>query len=184
MLFQPGAASASGFSVSGTGATVVGTEFLDFSCTTIIAASATLAQGQVLCYDATNVPNTAGADKLVLPTSANAARCYGVYQGPAIVNPSSTATLTVTVTVRRQGYGVVLSQVTSSSTGSTAITVGAYLIIGANGTTLPDAYAGTPAAGVTVGQALATGTHTSYGATILAASTAATLLVNAIITIG
>jgi hypothetical protein len=184
MIFSTGSPSSSGFSVQGTGATVVGTEFLDKTGVIILAASATLAQGQPLCYDATNVPNSAGADKLVLPTSANAARLFGIYQGPAIVNPSSTATLTVTVLARVQGYGVVLSQVTSSSTGSTAITVGAYLIIGANGTTLNDAYAGAAAAGVTVGMALATGTHTSYGATILPASTAASLLVNALITAG
>lgn len=182
MLFQPGAASSSGFSVSGVGVTAVGPEFIDRTCVTVIATSTTLATGQVLCYDATNLPSSAGADKVVLPTSANAGRVYGVYQGPPIVNGSSTATLTVTVMARTSGYGGVLAQVTSSSTGSTAITVGAYLIIGANGTTLPDAYAGSAAAGVTVGMALATGTHTSYGATILAASTAATLVVNCLIT--
>ena len=178
MLLKFGNASSSGFSTSATD----GPEFMDTTVTYSLANAGTILQGQVFCYDATNVPNSSGADKLVIPTSGNAGKFWGAYQGPLITNNTG-ATFVYTLTLRQQGYGVVLcSTVTASSTGSSAITVGAFLIIGANGTTIPNAYAGSAAAGVTVGQALATGTHTSYGATILAGSTAATGVVNTLIT--
>lgn len=180
MLFQPGAASAQGFSVQTAGNNVIGTEFIDFVGCISLANNGTLKQGQVVCYDATNVPNSSGADKVVLPSSANAGVVYGVYQGLLFTNTTG-ATAYFPFQFRRAGYGCVLAQVTASSTGSTAITVGSYLIIGANGTSLPDAYEGSATAGVTVGMAVATGTNTSYGATILPGSTAATIVLNAMI---
>ena len=176
MLYKAGNASSSGYSTSATD----GPEFMDFSGVVSVANAGTILQGQVFAYDATNVPNSSGADKLVIPTSGNAGKFWGAYQGPLITN-STGATQLYTIQIRVKGYGVVLCTVTASSTGSSAITVGGFLIIGPNGTAIPNAYAGSAAAGVTVGIALATGTHTTYGATIAAASTAATPLVNALI---
>jgi hypothetical protein len=103
-----------------------------------IPASGTLKRGQPLCRDITqlsgffstrgggapaaNVPTSGGqSDILVLPTSANAGACFGVYQGPDIVNPSSTTALVVPVQCMKMGYGVVLA---GALAAGTAITVG------------------------------------------------------------
>lgn len=153
-------------------------EFMDWDCVVTLAASGTLNTGQSVCRDVTAFPSSTGADAVVLPTNANAGTVYGVYQGPPITNPSSTATLSVPITVRQRGYGVVYA---AAVTAGTAVTVGGLLqMVNTNNSTLQ---ATTPTAGNYVGTALATGAVTTKGASIITVpgSGQTNLLINAYI---
>jgi len=149
-------------------------EFIDMYCVLTLANSATCAQGQVLVRDVTKIAGTAGADMVVLPTSANGGPVYGVYQGPSFTN-SSGASATYPITVRVFGIGVV----SASGQAPAAVNVGDNLIV--NSSQLAS-IKGTAAISSQVGVALATGAVTSKGAQLIA-SGANFLLVNAAILI-
>lgn len=151
-------------------------EYEDWGCTVVIPASGSIPQGSVLYRDSTALVGESGqmgtsapatlSDICVLGNSANAAAgspAYGVYQGPTITNPSSTATLTVTILVRRRGQGVVLA---TAKTAGTAVTVNGSLI-GEPGT---DQFTlqGAAALNKTIGVAAATGAVTALGASLIA----------------
>jgi len=155
-------------------------DVMDTEVVYTLAASETLVQGQVLCRDMTAIPSaTVGADPCVLPTSANAGAVMGVYQGAAITNPSSTATLQVVLKLRTWGYGVVFA---GTNATPTRVTVGGNLgFTGPSG--LKYATATTFTIGYQVGMALATGANTAAGANLTGASSTNTALVNAFINI-
>jgi hypothetical protein len=179
MLFKVGPGS-SGYNYQ--------TEFLDLSCSVQLGSAGTLYQGQGVWVDQTQVPGTKGADQVLPAPNANNSRLYGIYQGATLYGSaliaSNGANKYFDILVRQRGYGVVLAQTASASTGSTAVTVGAQLIGAANTSGLYGAYTGTAAAtGVNVGIALATGSASSAGATIMASATAATMLINCYIAV-
>lgn len=158
-------------------------EFIDLDCTVTIPASGTLNQGQPVFYSMINIPSTAGADKVLPAPSANNAQVAGIYLGATVTNPSSTATLTQAISIRAYGYAQIYAQVTASGTGSSAIVVGSNLIAAPNTAGLVGAYAGTAGFSVQVGIAYATGSALTAGATIMAASTAATQLINGFVNV-
>jgi hypothetical protein len=139
-------------------------EFLDWDAHMTIPASGTLATGQCLARDCTLFPSTAGADGCVLPTNASAGPIMGVYQGPAIVNPSSTATLGVDVVLRQHGYGVALA---AAVTAGTAVTVGGLLNMQAANNSAIQAATLLGVLSTYVGIALATGSVTAKGSTLI-----------------
>lgn len=154
-------------------------EFIDWDAHFAIPASGTLATGQGFARDVTQFPSATGADTVVLPTNANAGPVQGVYQGPPIVNPSSTATLPVDIVMRVRGYGQALA---AAVTAGVAVTVGGFLgMVATNASILQSAAA--PANGAWVGTALATGGVTAKGGTIITVpgSGQTNLLVNAFI---
>lgn len=146
-------------------------EFMDFDCTITLANGATCAKGQVVCRDLTQIAGTAGADMVVLPTSANAGKPYGVHQGPSFTNNTGATATYVLNTVRRKGYGLVLG----SGAGG-AVLVGSALI--ENSSQL-GAILGTAAINANVGQALATGSNTTVGASLIANGGGNTAVINA-----
>jgi hypothetical protein len=165
-----------------------GTEFFDLSCSVLLASGGTLYQGQPVWVDQTQVPGTKGADQVLPAPNANNSRIYGIYQGATLYGSaliaSNGASKYFDIYARQRGYGVVLGQTASASTGSLAINVGSQLIGAANVAGLYGAYAGTAAAtGVNVGFAVATGSASAAGAQIMASATAATLLINAYISV-
>lgn len=141
-----------------------------------IPASGTLLTGQPLCRDVTQIPSSAGADICVLPNNANAGTCIGVYQGPNITNPSSTATLVVDIEVITDGWGVVLA---GAATAGVAVTVGGALVVASSQSVALQS--ASPTFQTYIGQAVATGAVTAKGATIIAVpgSGITTQLVNA-----
>lgn len=161
-------------------------EYYYKGCVLTLANGATCAAGQVVCIDMTakvgkspaETANSGYGDQVVLPSSANAGRVYGVYQGSAFTNNSG-ASQTYELQVLTEGAGVVSAQ---AKTAGAAVNVGSNLIL--NGT---DQYpiAGSAALGVSVGQATATGAVTAKGAAIITVpgSGATVTLINAYIQI-
>lgn len=153
-------------------------EFMDWECVVTLPASGVLQQGGAVCRDVTVFPSSTGADKVVLPSNANAGTVYGIYQGPTITNPSSTAAASYPITVRQRGYGQVYAAAVAAGT---AVTVGGLLqMVNTNNSVLQ---ATTPTAGNYVGTALATGAVTTKGASIITVpgSSQTNLLINAYI---
>lgn len=126
---------------AGIGGLNAATEQFDRAGIFSIAAGAKLLKGQPLCRDisqlqgfastsaggspAANVPASGGqGDMLVLPTSANAGACFGVYQGETIDNTAGTAALVVVARCRHTGYGYVLA---GALAAGTAINVGTII---------------------------------------------------------
>lgn len=152
----------------GAAGSLANVEYIDRIGQFTIAAGATLFNGSTLCRDLTqlsgakstssggapaNYAATTGGgqcDVVVYPNNANAGDPYGVYQGPNIVNPSATATLTVYVKCRWKGYGTVIVAVNSANI---SVAVNSGLICSVIGGQYP--VAGTRAIGISVGQATA-----------------------------
>lgn len=138
-------------------------EFQDIDCILTLANGATCAQGQPVKRDLTATPNSAGADKVLLPTAANAGsatqgQLYGVYQGAGFTNNTG-ASATYPITVRVFGQGVV------QATAGVNLLVGNPVIC-ANTLTATGAAAGAQPSGGSVGIALATGAANTPGATL------------------
>lgn len=180
--------------LSGPGNAAVGapfaeTEFIDYVASITLANGASLPQGSTVYRDVTQICGAPGqvgtsstasnSDIVVLGSSANAGRAYGVYQGQTITNNSG-ATQTYVLLFRKVGYGLVYA---TAKAAGTAITVGANLI----GEPTTDQYviAGAFATGKEIGMALATGSATAPGASIIAVpgSSQTNALVNADIAI-
>jgi hypothetical protein len=138
-------------------------EYMDFDCTMHLAANATLEQGQALFRDVTAVPSSAGADTVVLPNDAKAGSTFGVYQGPAIVNPHGDGPLKVALQVRRYGFGVVTVHAPAKE-----VRVGSHLAKGAGIQAVAldpvDAFV----KGQHIGTAVTTGAHNAVGDVLLA----------------
>lgn len=128
--------------------------------TLTVANGTTIAAGQVLCRDVTQIPGSAGADIVVLPSSGNAGIPIAVYQGPAFTNNTGAAA-TYDVEAQTWGWGIVSAE---AKTGGTAVKVGDTLIL--NGTDNAP-ISGSAALNVTIGQVLATGGVTAKGATVI-----------------
>lgn len=135
-------------------------EYMDVDCVVTVAAGATLATGQVLMRDVTQLPSSAGADMVVFGTSANAGPVYAVYQGPPITNNSTTAQ-TYPIIARAWGQGVV-----QASGVTAAVVVGGVLEMIAGNANAQTA-AESPELGTYVGYALATGAVTTVGGTLI-----------------
>lgn len=152
------------------------TDWFDVDAEITLANAATLLQGQVVCIDVTQLLGAKAAspqcEQVVVSTSANAGRPYGVYQGATITNATG-ASQVYKISVRCYGYGVVWA----GTTGPTALTVSSNLIVsGATTSAIP----GTAALYATIGQTMATGATVAVGSTIIG-GTHAPLLVNAFI---
>lgn len=146
------------------------TEYMDVDCVLTLANGATCAQGQVLLKDCTQIPSSAGADMVVLPTNANGTTPYGVYVQAAAITNNTGASATYPIVVRKWGWGVVFC----SGAGG-AVNVDSPLIV--NNSQL-GAIAGTAAINANVGMALATGAVTTKGSQIIATGGGNTQLVN------
>lgn len=148
-----------------------------------IPISGTLNQGQPVVIDVTQLgPNAAAAQsEYCLPNSnANSTQlCYGCYQGAAIVNPSASVAKKVLIEVRQQGYGVVYA---GAIAAGVAVTVGGALSLDATHDFAVQTAAAV-AGGAMVGYALATGSTTAKGGSLIAVpgSGSTTLLINALI---
>lgn len=148
-----------------------------------IPISGTLNQGQPVAIDVTQLgPNAspAQAEYTVPNSNANSSQdCLGCYQGASIVNPSGTVTLRVLIQVRQAGYGVVYA---GAVTAGVAVTVGGQLVLDATHDAAVQA-ATAQILGPVVGIALATGSVTAKGGTLIAVpgSGFSTLLINAYI---
>ena len=165
MIIQTGSAA--------TGAPFAQTEYADVSAFVTLAAGATLHQGQVCCRDLTalatpdvGTSNTSSvSDYVVAGSSANAGELYGAYQGEAVTNPDSdNAAVFGPFLFRRFGIGYVYAGVGSSGT---AIKVGNPLIM-AQPSGTDYAVEGTAALNKTVGMAIAQGSATAVGDTVIA----------------
>ena len=146
-------------------------EFVDFVAQISLANGASLPQGSIAYRDVTQLVGIAGqvgtsatsteSDQVVLGSSANAGRLYGVYQGPTITNNSG-ATQVYTLLWRKTGAGVLYA---TAKNGGTAVTVGANMI----GEPTTDQYAvvGAFATGKEIGMAIATGAVVAPGGSII-----------------
>ena len=168
----------------------------DFEAVFSLAAGGVLAVGQPVCRDVTqfvgqysivpNPPSTlfaASADKVVLPTSANAGDVFGVFQGPGYnavpyTNLSGATQAYGSGTYRKVGPGRVLA---GSLTAGTAVTVGSTLVI-SNANAF--ATVGARAIGTSLGRVLAYPINTSVAAAIAAGAQTVTPLSMAGINVG
>lgn len=141
-------------------------EYMDVDCVVTIAAGATMPKGQVLCRNVTLLPSSAGADPVVFAGNASAGPVYAVYQGNPITNGGTTAQ-TYPIIARAWGQGVVQASGTTA-----AVVVGGVLEVIA-GNQYAQTAAAAPEAGTYVGYALATGTVTAVGGTLIASAGAA-----------
>lgn len=148
-----------------------------------IPTSGTLNQGQPVVLDVTQLgPNAATAQaEYCLPNSnANSTQlCIGVYQGASVTNSSGSVTKKVLIQVRQTGYGVVYA---GAIAAGVAVTVGGALSLDATHDFAVQTAAAV-AGGAMVGYALATGSTTAKGGSLIAVpgSGSTTLLVNAFI---
>jgi len=173
------------------------TDFFDIEGLTIVIATSgaytngnVLKQGEPVCWDGTslvtNNVTTPVCENVCLPVnSTSAAGLAGVYQGNTFTNASTSAVLTTTITLRKQGYGVV-----NAGGVTTTITIGGILTILPGST---PTYAsqligpGTAAAPIYyVGTSMATaiaGAQTTIGGLLVTASTTTQQVVNAYINV-
>lgn len=148
-----------------------------------IPTSGTLNQGQPVVIDVTQLgPNAspAQAEYCIPNSNSNSTQlCVGVYQGAAQTNPSASVTKRVLIQVRQQGYGQVYA---GAIAAGVAVTVGGALSLDTTHDFAIQTAASQPGAAM-VGYALATGSTTAKGATLITVpgSGSTTLLVNAFI---
>jgi hypothetical protein len=164
MLFQTGQ--------TGAGPPFAETEYIDFAAQITLAAAATLALGATVCRDITQLVGIAGQsgasntqnlpDVVVVPSSANAGRTYGVYQGPSITNLTGQS-VAYFLAFRRKGVGLVLA---TAVTAGTAVTVGSNLI--SQPTTSNQVIVGAFATGKEIGMVIALQINTTNSTAITA----------------